>query len=139
VLLTNGLVTFALLSAPIRVHHDQQLLYETMRSAPPPFSYWKELIATPWFLIIATALILGGIAEVRRNVVSPIFNVGPYAAWLVVALWQRVKVAAEATAQDLFLGKMLLVLPLVVVVAVDLFLYVTAFRRHQTGAGYTPC
>ena len=35
VLLTNGVLAFLLLTGPVRVHHEQQLLYQAMRTTPP--------------------------------------------------------------------------------------------------------
>ena len=53
VLLTNGALALLLLTGPIRMHHDQQMLYERMHTASPSFSYWKELLATPWVPVVA--------------------------------------------------------------------------------------
>lgn len=135
VFLTNGALTLLLLTAPIRAHHDEQLLGEAMRTAPPAFSYWKELLATPWVPVVALVLLVGIAAEVRRTVLSPIVNLGPYVVWLIVALWERARVAGEATPQELFLGKVLLIIPLVVVITIDLAFYVVAFRRRQAEGG----
>jgi hypothetical protein len=138
VFLTNGALTLLLLTAPIRVHHDQQLLSEAMRTTPPASSassYWKELLATPWVPVVALVLLVGIAAEVRRTVLSPIVNLAPYVVWLIVALWERARVAGEATPQELFLGKVLLIIPLVVVIAINLTFYVVAFRRRQAEGG----
>jgi hypothetical protein len=134
VLLTNGALSFLLLTWPIRTHHDQQMLYESMHTTPPPFSYWKELLATPWVPVVALVLLVGIVAEVRRTVFSPILNLAPYAVWLVVALWERARVAGEATPQELFLGKALLIIPLAVIIAIDLIFYLVALRRGQAQA-----
>jgi hypothetical protein len=131
VFLTNGALALLLLTAPIRAHHDKQLLSEAMRTAPRAYSYWKELLATPWVPVVALVLLVGIAAEVRRTALSPIVNLAPYVAWLIVALWERARVAGEATPQELFLGKVLLIILLVVVIAIDLIFYVVAFRRRQ--------
>jgi len=135
VFLTNGALTLLLLTAPIRAHHDKQLLSEAMRTAPRAYSYWKELLATPWVPVVALVLLVGIAAEVRRTVLSPIVNLAPYVTWLIVALWERARVAGEATPQELFLGKVLLIIPLVVIIAIDLIFYVVAFRRRQAEGG----
>lgn len=134
VLVTNGSLILLLLTGPVRTHHEQQLIYESMRTTPPPFSYLKELFSSPWMPVMAFVLLVGIVAEVRRTVASPIFNIGPYLGWLVVALWERARVAGEATSQELFLGKVFLILPLAVVIAVDLLFYVVAYRRSR-GSG----
>lgn len=128
VLLTNGAVILLLLIGPIRAYHDQQLLNRVMRTTPPAFSYWKELFAAPWVPLMLVVLLVGMLAEVRRTVLSPIFNLAPYAVWLIVALWERAKVVDDAT-HELFLGKVLLIFPLAAVIAVDVIFYVAAFRR----------
>jgi hypothetical protein len=131
VLLINGAVILLLLSAPIRVYHDQQLIFGSMGSNPPPFSYWKELFASPWMPVVALVLLVGIVAEVRRTILSPIVNLTPYVIWLIVALWERAQVAGEATSQDLFLGKVLFIFPLTVIIAIDLIFYIAAFRRRK--------
>lgn len=135
VLVTNASLIFLLLIGPIRTHYQQQLIYENMRTTAPPFSYLKELFASPWVPVMILVLLVGIIAEMRRAVVSSIFNVGPYLVWLLVALWERARVAGEATAQELFLGKVFLIFPLSVIIAVDLVFYVIAFRRRQGEGG----
>ena len=135
VLLTNGALILLLLSGPIRAHHDQQLIYESMRTTPPPFSYWEELFATPWVPAIALVLLVAIVAEMSRTVFSPILNLSPYVVWLILALWERARVAGEATPQELYLGKVLLIIPLAVVIAIDLIFYVVAFRRRQAEGG----
>ena len=116
------------------MHSDQRMLYETMGTAPPSFSYWKELLATPWVPVVVLVLLIGIVAELRRSVLSPILTLLPYIAWLIVALFERERVAAEASPQDLFLGKVLLIIPLAVIIAVDLIFYVAAIRRAQPKA-----
>jgi hypothetical protein len=135
ILLTNGALIFLLLSGPIRVHHDQQVLHEALGTAPEPFSYWKQLIAAPWVPVVALVLLVGIGAEVRRTALSPIFNLGPYVVWLLVALWERARVVGEAPPYELYLGKVLLIIPLTVVVVVNLVLYALAFRRRQADGG----
>jgi hypothetical protein len=105
-----------------------------MGTVPLPFSYWKELFATPWVPILVLVLLIGIVAELRRSVLSPVFTLVPYIAWLIVALCDRARVAAEASPQDLFLGKVLLIIPLAVIIAVDLIFYVAAIRRTQPKA-----
>jgi hypothetical protein len=91
-----------------------------MRTAPPIFSYWKELFSDPWVPVLAVILLAGIVTEVCRNALSPIFNVAPFAFWLVLAF------------RDSFYSKQLLILfPLAVVIAVDLVFYALAFRRRQ--------
>lgn len=131
VLLTNGVVILLFLSGPIRAHHEQQLLYQVMRTAPPPFSYVHELFADLWVPLLVLTLLGGILAEVRRTVLSPIVNLTPYVIWLIVALWERAQVAGEATPQDLFLGKVLFIFPLTVIIAIDLIFYIAAFRRRK--------
>jgi hypothetical protein len=89
-------------------------------------------MATPWVPVVVIVLLAGIVAELRRTILSPILNLAPYVVWLIVALWERAKVAGEATPQDLFLGKVLLIIPLAVVIAIDLAFYVVAFRRMHT-------
>jgi len=134
VFLTNGALSLLLLTGPVRVYYDHRILYETMGTVPPPLSYWKELLATPWVPVVVLVLLIGIVAELRRSVLSPIFTLVPYITWLIVALCERARVAAEASPQDLFLGKVLLIIPLAVIIAVDLIFYVTAIRRTQQKA-----
>jgi hypothetical protein len=135
VLLTNGALILLLLSAPVRVHHDQQLIFGSMGSNLPPFSYWKELFASPWMPVVALVLLAGIVAEMLRTVLSPIVNLTPYVVWLILALWERARVAGEATPQELFLGKVFLIFPLTMVIAIDLIFYIVAFRRRQAEGG----
>jgi hypothetical protein len=135
VLLTNSALSLLLLTGPIRTHQDRQLLYQSMHASPPAYSYWRELVATPWVPVVVIVLLAGIVAELRRTILSPILNLAPYVVWLVVALWERAKVAGEATPQDLFLGEVLLIIPLAVVVAIDLAFYVVALRRIQAQGG----
>jgi hypothetical protein len=131
ILLTNSALSLLLLTGPIRAHQDQQLLYESMHTSPPAYSYWRELTATPWVPVVVIVLLAGIVAELGRTILSPIVNLAPYVVWLIVALWERAKVAGEATPQDLFLGKVLLIIPLAVVIAIDLVFYLVALRRMQ--------
>ena len=131
VLLTNGVVILLFLTAPVRMHHDQQLISGSLRANPPQFSYLKEFFADPWGPILVLTLLAGIVAEVRRTILSPILNLTPYVIWLIVALWERAQVAGEATSQDLFLGKVLFIFPLTVIIAVDLIFYIAAYRRRQ--------
>jgi|SRR6516225_8488649 len=131
ILLTNSALSLLLLTGPIRTHQDQQLLYESMHTSPPAYSYWRELAATPWVPVVVIVLLAGIVAELRRTILSPILNLAPYVVWLIVALWERAKVNGEATPQDLFLGKVLLIIPLAVVIAIDLVFYLVALRRMQ--------
>jgi hypothetical protein len=128
VLLTNGVVILLFLSGPIRAHHDQQLLHQVMRTAPPPFSYVHAFFADPWGPLLVLTLLGGILAEVRRTVLSPIINLGPYVLWFIVALWEQAKAAGEATPYELSLGKLFLII-LAVVIGVDLVFYVVAYRE----------
>jgi hypothetical protein len=137
VLLTNGVVILLFLSGPIRAHHEQQLLHQVMRTTPPPFSYIHEFFSDPWGPIIVATLLVGIAAEVRRTILSPIVNLGPYLVWLIRFLWQEVKVASGATPFEVSPGviMVLIIIPLAVVIAVDLIFYIAAFRRRHTEAG----
>jgi len=120
VLLINSAVMALQLTAPIRGYHNQLLLHQVMRTAPPAFSYWKELFSDPWAPVLAVILLAGIMAEVRRNALSPVFNLAPFAFWLVLAF------------RDPFYSKqLLLIFPLAVVILVDLVFYALAFRRKQ--------
>jgi hypothetical protein len=124
VLLINGGVVASQLTAPIRSRHDQEVLYQAMRVAPPAFSYWNALFSDPWVPVLAVILLAGVVAEVRRNAFSPILNLAPLAFWLVLVL------------RDPFYSKqLLLILPLAAVIVVDLFFYALAFRRKQREGG----
>jgi len=81
--------------------------------------------------VVAFVLLVGIAAEVRRTALSPIFNLSPYVVWLVLALWERARVAGEASSYELYLAKVLLILPLTVVIVIDLVFYALAFRRKQ--------
>ena len=130
ILLTNGAVILLFLSGPIRAHHEQQLLHQVMRTAPPPFSYAHEFFANPWGLLLVLTLLGGILAELRRTVLSPIVNLGPYVVWFIVALLEQAKDAGEATPYELSLGKVFLII-LALVIAVDLVFYALAFHRRQ--------
>ena len=134
VLLTNGAVILLLLIGSIRAYHDQQLLNRIMSTSPPAFSYWNELFAAPWVPLVLVVLLVGMLAEVRRTVLSPIFNLAPYVVWLIVALLERARIVDDAT-HELFLGRVLLIFPLAAVIAVDVIFYVAAFRRTQPEDG----
>lgn len=135
VAITNGALATLLLTGPVRVHHNQQTLSEAMRMPDPTFSYWQQLFTTPWVPVLALVLLVGIAAEALRSALSPIFNVSPYLCWLIVAVWERAKVAAEATPQDLFLGKVLLIFPLAFIAVVDLSFYMVSFRKKTTKRG----
>jgi hypothetical protein len=120
VLVVNSAVVVLQLTGPVRAYHDQQLLHQAMQTAPPVFSYWKELFSDPWVPVLGLILLVGIVAEVRRNALSPIFNVAPLAFWLVLAF------------RDSFYSKqLLLIVPLAVVIVVDLVFYALAFRRRR--------
>lgn len=121
VVLLNSAVVVLQLTGPVRAYHDQQLLHQAMRTAPPVFSYWKELFSDPWVPVLGVVLLAGIVAEVRRNALSPIPNVAPFAFWLVLAL------------RDTFYSKqLLLVFPLAIVIVIDLLFYALAFRQGRT-------
>ncbi|HYL64438.1 MAG TPA: hypothetical protein VE077_17630 [Candidatus Methylomirabilis sp.] len=105
-----------------------------MRTALPPFSYVHEFFADLWGPLLVLTLLGGVLAEVRRTVLSPIINVGPYAVWFILALWEHARLAGEATPYELSLGKVLLII-LAVVIGVDLAFYALAFRPRQTEGG----
>lgn len=133
-LLTNGVVIFLFLSGPIRAHHEQQLLHQVMRTPPPPFSYVREFFADPWGPLLVLTLLGGILAEVRPTVLSPIFNLGAYVVWFIVALREQAKATGEATPYELSLGKVFLIV-LAVVIVVNLIFYAFAFRRRQAERG----
>lgn len=121
VLLANSAVVAFQLTAPIRAHHGQQLLYQALRMATPPFSYWKELFSDPWVPVLAAILLAGIVAELRRNLLSPILNLAPFTMWLVLAF-----------RDPAYSKQLLLILPLAVVIATYLAFYIAAFRRTPT-------
>lgn len=124
VLVVNSAVVVLQLTGPVRAYHDQQLLHHATRTAPPVFSYWKELFSDPWVPVLGAILLVGIVAEVRRNALSPIFNVAPFAFWLVLAF------------RDSFYSKqLLLIFPLAVVIVTDLVFYALAFRRRRAEGG----
>lgn len=131
VLLTNALVMFLLLTGPFRVHHDQQALQRLLQSPPEPFSYWGQLFSAPWLPLMVLVLLFGIVSEIRRSALSPIFNLGPYLVWLAVALWERARLAGQASPYELYVGKMLLMLPLTILIIVGLIFYAFAFRRKR--------
>lgn len=135
ILLTNGALVFLLLSGPIRAHQHQQVLHEALGTPLEPFSYWKQLFAAPWVPVVVLVLLLGISSELRRSALSPILNLGPYVAWLVVALWERARIIGEASPYELLLGKVLLIIPLSLVIAIDLLFYLLAFRRGREAGG----
>jgi hypothetical protein len=128
ILLTNGAVIILFLSGPIRTHHQQQLLYQAMRTAPPRFSYLHEFFADPWGPLLVFALLAGVLAEARRTVLSPILNLGPYAAWFVAGLWEHAKAAGEATTYEISLGRVFLAV-LAFIIAIGSLFYAIALRR----------
>jgi hypothetical protein len=134
VLLTNGLVIFLFLSGPIRAHHEQQLLHQVMRTVPPPFSYVRELFADPWGLLLVLTLLIGIVAELRRTLISPLFNLGAYVAWFILAVWEQAKSVGEATAYELSLGRAFLTI-LAGLILVDLVFYIFALRRGPAEGG----
>jgi hypothetical protein len=122
--LTSGALILLVLTGPIRSHHDQQLIYESMRTATPAFSYWRELFRDPWVALLALVLLVGIVAEANRNALSPILNLAPLTFWLVSAL------------RDPFYGRqLLLILPLALVIGVDVGFYVFAFKRGGIEGG----
>jgi hypothetical protein len=124
IVLVNSAVLVLQLTGPIRAHHDQQLLDQVMRTAPQAFSYWKELFSDPWVPALAAILLIGIVAEIRRNALSPLFNLAPFAFWLVL------------TFRDSFYSKqLLLILPLAMVIVVELVFYALAFRRRRAEGG----
>ncbi len=131
VMLINSVIVFVLLSGPIRVHQQREQIFESMRMNPPPFSYWKALFASPLPLLAVLVLLIGIAAEVRRNILSPVFNLTPFVVFLTATLWERAKVSGEATAQELFLGKVLVIYPLVAIIAVYLIFYIAALRTRD--------
>lgn len=134
VLLTNGALILVILSGPVRAHHKQQLLYQVMRTAAPPFSYVHEFFSDPWQPIIVATLMVGIVAELYGTVFSAIVNLCPYVVWLIMFLSEAVQVARGATPSEVSWGviMVLIVIPLAVVVAVNVVFYSFALRRKQT-------
>ncbi|MGA3292823.1 MAG: hypothetical protein ABSE45_02435 [Candidatus Acidiferrales bacterium] len=133
ILLTNGAICLLLLSAPIRWRHNQLMLYSVMRTTPPAFSYWKELSADRWAVVVLLILLTGILAEVRRTVLAPIVNLGFYVVYFGLILFEQAKAAFQRSPQDVTLGFVLIVfvIPLLVIIAVDLALYIPALRRSS--------
>jgi hypothetical protein len=131
ILLTNGTICLLLLSTPLRLRHNQLMLYSVMRTTPPAFSYSKELFTDPWAAVAASILLVGIVAEVRRTILGPIVNLGFYVVYLGLTLFEQLNAAYHGTPQDVTLGFVLIVLvvPLLVIIAVDLALYIPALRR----------
>jgi hypothetical protein len=131
VLFTNGAVILLFLLGPIRAHHEQEILYQVMRTAAPPFSYIREFFSDVWRPTIVAVLLAGIVAEFLRSALSSILNVGPYALWLVISSWQAARVEMGRTPSEVSPGVivLLMVVPLAAVVAVGLVFYITAFRR----------
>jgi hypothetical protein len=100
------------------------VLYQSLHTPLPAFSYWKELLNDPWAPVLAAILLAGVVAEVRRNALSPILNLGPFVLWLVLALNDR----AYST-------QPLLILPLVMVIGIESVFYIAAFRRRGESSG----
>jgi hypothetical protein len=134
VLLTNGVVIFLCLSAPIRAHREHLLLYEAMRTAPPPFSYFHELFSDPWSPTIVAILTLGIASEFFRSILSPIINLGIYAVWLMTFLWEEAKVVRGAAPSEVSPGVILVLIitPVVAVLGVNLAFYTHALRRADS-------
>ena len=107
------------------------MLYSVMRTTPPAFSYWKELSADRWAVVVLLILLTGILAEVRRTVLAPIVNLGFYVVYFGLILFEQAKAAFQRTPQDVTLGFVLIVfvIPLLVIIAVDLALYIPALRR----------
>jgi hypothetical protein len=135
VLLTNGAVTLLFLLGPIRAHHEQEMLYQVMRTAAPPFSYLREFFAEVWTPIIVFVLLAGIVAELFRSAISSILNVGPYALWFIISAWQVIRIEMGRAPSEVSPGVLLalMVVPLAVVVAIGLGFYVIAFRRRRGG------
>jgi hypothetical protein len=127
ILLTNGSLVFLFLSGPIRIHHQEELLHQVMRTPSPPFSYVREFFSDPWAPLLVLALLGGILAEVLRNFLSPVMNLGPYVVWFIVGLREQMRVAGEVTTYETSLGKMFLAI-LAVVIAIDAFFYVIALK-----------
>jgi hypothetical protein len=136
ILVTNGTICLLLLSTPIRWRHNQLMLYSVMRTTPSAFSYWKELLTDPWSAVVASILLVGIVAEVRRTVLGPIVNLGFYVVYLGLILFEQLNAAYHGTPQDMTLGFVMIVfvIPLLVIIAVDLALYIPALRRLSAAA-----
>ncbi len=135
VLLTNGVVILLFLSGPLRVHHERQMLSQVMRTPAPPFSYAHEFFSNFWGPFLVFTLLAGILAELWRTPLSPILNLGPYVVWFIDGLWERIRVAGEATAFELSLGKLFLII-LGVVIGVDLVFYAIAFRTRPANTDH---
>jgi len=138
VAITNGTFMLLLLTAPLRDFHMKEQLFRSFGSAPPPFSYWRELLATPLTLGVSFVLVLGILAELRRNVLALILNVVLYAWCLAAVLIERAKVSGNAPAQDLFIGLVFVIVPLSVVLIVDSIFYARALLRKNPMASPLP-
>ena len=137
VLCTNGLLTSLLLIGPIRAHHNQQLLHQVVGTATPVFSYWKELFSDPLTPMTAAVLMAGIILEFRRNLFSPLFNLGPYAAWLISLLKAKIQQGSDA---EVALSLRIFLIPLLMIIVIDSTFYFYALwklraARHLYKAG----
>jgi len=131
VLFTNSLVILLFLSAPIRA--PEKLLYEALGQTAPRFWYIREFFSDPWRPIIVATLLVGIVAEARRAILSPILNLSPYVAWLIMFLWVEAGIVSDPASSEVSSGVILVlaILPLTVVIVVDLVFYILAFRRRQ--------
>ena len=133
IILANGLLILFIFSGPLRERYDQEFIFKSMNSSPPSFSYWSALTANPLLPLMAVILAIGIALEIRRKLAAPIVNLAPLVGWLSVIVYERAKVANQATEFEMTVGKILFIYPLTVIIGVELFLYVMAFRRTATG------
>lgn len=135
VLFTNGLLLFWLLIAPIRAHHNQQLLHQIMGTVPPVFSYWRALFSDLTTPITAAILAVGILLELRRNAFSPLVVLCPYALWLISLLKARMQYGNDA---EVALSVRIFLIPLSIVVVVDCIFYLSALWRLRPARGLPP-
>jgi hypothetical protein len=131
IVLTNGVLVFPFFAAPLWERRTELSLHR-VGVALPPFSYWRQLFASPWWLQLGVLVLLVGIvAELRRSILSPIFNLGLYVAGLILALLGQATDIVRGTQREVSPGVVLLfgIVPFALIVAVDAAFYVHAFRR----------
>jgi hypothetical protein len=134
IVLTNGVLVFPFFMAPLWQRRTELSLHR-VGVVLPPFSYWRQLFASPWWLQVGVLILLVGIvAELRRSIVSPIFNLSPYVAGVVLAVLGQAADLMRGTHREVSPGAVLLfgIAPFALIAAINAAFYVHAFRGIRT-------
>lgn len=82
VLFVNTTIIVLLVTALIREYRAQGQIFKALGRPEPSILSWSS-VSSPWTLLLIVMLVLGMLAELRRSILSLLFNLIPFVAVLI--------------------------------------------------------